>query len=128
MSQQLIPQSVDSDKPLTDQQEQILDHILTSGDTIMQTSEALSIDRNNIYRTLRLPHVKKELHARTLEHIGILAPFAARTQQKLLEADSDHVRATVAENILDRHLGKPVMRQQVAIQGQISVVIDLSSD
>ena len=128
MSQQLIPQSVDSDKPLTDQQEQILDHILTSGDTIMQTSEALSIDRNNIYRTLRLPHVKKELHARTLEHIGILAPFAARTQQKLLEAESDHVRAAVAENILDRHLGKPVMRQQVAIQGQISVVIDLSSD
>ena len=128
MSQQLIPQSGDSDKPLTDQQEQILDHILTSGDTIMQTSEALSIDRNNIYRTLRLPHVKKELHARTLEHIGILAPFAARTQQKLLEAESDHVRAAVAENILDRHLGKPVMRQQVAIQGQISVVIDLSSD
>ena len=128
MSQQLIPQSVDSDKPLTQQQSQILDHILTSGDTIMQTSEALSIDRNNIYRTLRLPHVKKELHARTLEHIGILAPFAARTQQKLLEAESDHVRAAVAENILDRHLGKPVMRQQVAIQGQISVVIDLSSD
>ncbi len=128
MSQQLTPQSVDSDKPLTAQQEQILDHILTSGETIMQTSETLSIDRNNIYRTLRLPHVKKELHARTLEHIGILAPFAARTQEKLLEADSDHVRATVAENILDRHLGKPVMRQQIALQGQISVVIDLSSD
>jgi len=126
MSRQRVPATVDADRPLTKQQSLIVDHILTTGETIKQASESLGIDRNNIYRSLRLPHVKKELHARTLEHIGILAPYAARTQEQLLLADSDHVRASVAENILDRHLGKPVMRAQVALQGQINVLIDLT--
>lgn len=125
MSKQLT-RSESSDKPLTARQQEILDHILTTGETIKETAESLGVDRRNIYRTLDYPHVKKELHARTLAHIGILAPYAARTQEELLLADSDHVRASVAENILDRHLGKPVMRQQVALQGQINVVIDLS--
>jgi len=126
MTQQRLPQSVDSDKALTPQQHQIVDHILTTGETILQASESLGMDVSNIYRTLRYPHVKKELQARTLEHIGILAPFAARTQQQLLESDSDHVRAGVAENILDRHLGKPVVRSQVALQGTMNVLIDLA--
>jgi len=126
MSRQRMPATVDADRPLTPQQKKIVDHILTTGDTIIKASEKLGIDRNNIYRTLRKPHVKKELHARTLEHIGILAPYAARTQEQLLLADSDHVRAAVAENILDRHLGKPVMRQHIALQGQINVSIDLT--
>jgi len=118
--------TVNADRPLTIKQTQIVDHIMTTGDSVKKTSEALNSDIRNIYRTLSLPHVKKELQARTLEHIGILAPYAARTQQQLLHAESDHVRATVAENILDRHLGKPVMRQQIALQGQIHAVIDLS--
>lgn len=125
MSQQLVPQSVDADKPLTPQQEQIVDHILTTGKPILQVAADLGMNVTNVYRTLRYPNVKKEMQARTLAHIGILAPYAARTQQSLLEADSEHVRASVAENILDRNLGKPVIRSQVAIQGQISVVIDL---
>ena len=46
--------------------------------------------------------------------------------EELLDSHSEHVKAVVAENILDRRLGKPVMRQQVALQGQINVHIDLS--
>jgi hypothetical protein len=126
MSSQRSPTSTDSDKPLSPYQQRVVDHILTTGETVLQASDSLGIDVSNIYRLLRYPHVKKELHERTLEHIGILAPYAARVQQKLLTSDSDHVRANVAENILDRHLGKPVMRSQVAIQGAINVVIDLT--
>ncbi len=126
MSRQRLPATVDADRPLTRQQQSIVDHILTTGETILQASESLSMDVSNIYRTLRKPHVKKELQSRTLEHIGILAPYAAKIQEQLLQADSDHVRASVAENILDRHLGKPVMRQHIALQGQINVSIDLS--
>ena len=126
MSKQLVPQSVDSDKALTPQQAKILDYIMTTGKAIKQVSEDLKIDPSNIYRTLRLPHVMKEMHSRTLEHIGLLAPYAARTQERLLEADSDHVRATVAENILDRQYGKPIARQQLSLQGIINVTIDLS--
>jgi len=126
MSKQRLPAIKDADLPITDRQRSFVDHILTTGDSVARTAEHFDTQATNVYRDLRKPHVKKYLHERTLAHIGILAPFAARTQESLLRSDSDHVRASVAENILDRHLGKPVMRQQVALQGQINVVIDLS--
>ncbi len=98
---------------------------MTTGKAIKKVAADLGTDPSYIYRTLRLPHVIKEMHSRTLEHIGLLAPYAARTQERLLNADSDHVRATVAENILDRQYGKPIARQQLSLQGIIKVHIDL---
>lgn len=127
MSKQRLPQSVDADRPLTTKQVELVDLIMTTGMSVGECAEHLGRDRSNLYRDLRKPHVRKYLHERTLEHIGVLAPFAARTQGQLLNSDSDHVRASVAENILDRHLGKPVQRAQVAHQGSISVSIDLGS-
>ncbi len=126
MSQQRLPASKDADRPITQKQGDLVDLILTTGKSIAECADHLGRDVSNLYRDLRKPHVRKYLHERTLEHIGILAPMAARTQQSLLVSDSDHVRASVAENILDRHLGKPVMRQQVALQGTLDVRIDLS--
>ncbi len=126
MSKQRLPQTIDADRPTTRRQRSFVDHILTTGESIAKCAEHFGIAPTNIYRDLRKPHVRKYLHEQTLAHIGILAPMAAGVQQKLLTADSDHVRASVAENILDRHLGKPVMRQQIALQGQINVVIDLA--
>ncbi len=126
MSQQLLPSSVAADRKLTRKQSDLVDLILTTGKSIAECAEHLNRDVSNLYRDLRKAHVKKEMQARTLEHMGVLAPYAARTQEQLLKSDSDHVRASVAENILDRHLGKPVMRQQIALQGQIQVLIDLS--
>ena len=125
MSRQRLPATVDADRPTTVRQRAFVDHILTTGSSVARTAEHFDTQATNVYRDLRKPHVRKYLHERTLEHIGILAPIAAATQAQLLNADSDHVRASVAENILDRHLGKPVMRAQVAHQGQINVVIDL---
>lgn len=125
MSQQRTPQSVEADRSLTKRQLEFVNHIMTSGESVIETAKSLGTDPSYIYRVLRLPHVKKYLHELTLDHIGLLAPYAARTQEQLLLSESHHVRASVAENILDRHLGKPVMRQQVAIQGQIRVMIDL---
>jgi hypothetical protein len=121
-----LPSPAGSDRPLTTRQREIVDHILTTGSSIQDAALALGTDRCNIYRVLRKPHVKKYLHEQTLEHIGILAPYAARTQEQLLTSDSDHVRAAVSESILNRHLGKAVERKQIAVQGSINVVIDLS--
>ena len=126
MSQQRLPATIDADRPTTKRQRAFVDHILTTGSSVAKTAEHFDTQATNVYRDLRKPHVRKYLHQQTLDHIGILAPIAAATQAQLLSADSDHVRASVAENILDRHLGKPVMRQQVSLQGQISVLIDLS--
>lgn len=126
MSQQRLPSAVDSDRPVTRKQSDLLDLILTTGKSVAECADHLGRDVSNLYRDLRKPHVKKELQRRTLEHMGVLAPYAALTQQQLLHSDSDHVRASVAENILDRHLGKPVVRSQVAHQGTIHAVIDLS--
>ena len=125
MSKQRLPQLIEADKPLTRRQGEIVDHIMTTGESPYVAAEALGTDPSNIYRVLRMPHVRKHLHELTLQHIGLVAPYAAKVQERLLQADSEHVRASVAENILDRHLGKPVMRAQVAHQGQINVVIDL---
>ena len=125
MSKQRLPVSSESDRPVTRKQSDLVDLILTTGKSVAECAEELGRDVSNLYRDLRKPHVKKYLQERTLEHIGILAPLAARTQQTLLASDSDHVKASVAENILDRHLGKPVMRSQVAHQGHINVLIDL---
>ena len=125
MSQRL-PASVDADRPLTKRQRQFVDHILTTGQSPYQAAASLGTQPSNIYRELRKPHVKKYLQERVLEHVGVLAVTAARTQEQLLQADSEYVRASVAENILDRHLGKPVSRSQVAVGGQINVTIDLS--
>ena len=127
MSRQRLPGHKDADRPLTAKQVELVDLILTTGMSIRECADHLDRDVSNLYRDLRKSHVKKYLQERTLEHIGVLAPIAARTQQQLLQSDSDHVRASVAENILDRHLGKPVMRQQVAFQGAIDVHIDLGS-
>jgi len=126
MSQQRLPSTKDAEKPTTKKQRQIVDLILSSGKSIQKVADDLGRDVANVYRDLRKPHVKRYLQERTLEHLGVLAPIAARTQQELLSSDSDHVRASVSENILDRHLGKPITRSQVAVGGQINVVIDLS--
>lgn len=125
MSQQRTPISKDAERPLTKKQRELVDHLLTTGKSIRECAEDLGRDVSNLYRDLRKPHVRKHLHERTLDHLGILAPYAARTQELLLKSDSDHVRASVAENILDRHLGKPVQRQALNVQGAISVTIDL---
>ena len=126
MSQQQLPQGVDTDKPLTDRQREILDHIMLTGESPYQAAEALGTSARNIYRVLAYPHVMKELQAQALKQVSILSLYAVRKQGELLNAESEHVQASVAENILDRHLGKPVMRSQVALQGQIHVEIDLS--
>ena len=128
MSQQRIPQAKDAELPLTAKQRQLVDLVLTTGMSIRECADELGRDVSNLYRDLRKPHVRKYLHERTLEHIGVLAPIAARTQGQLLESDSDHVRASVAENILDRHLGKPIARAQVQHQGSVNVMIDLGGD
>ena len=125
MSKQRLPMHVDSDRPVTGKQSDLVDMILTTGQPIAKCAEELGRPIASLYRDLRKPHVKKYLQERTLAHMGVLAPYAAHVQQTLLSAQSESVRASVAENILDRHLGKPVTRSQVAIQGQISVVIDL---
>ena len=111
---------------MTPRQKEILDHIMLTGESPYVAAESLGTAPRNIYRVLAYPHVKKEMQRRVLDHVGILSLYASRCQGELLDSDSDHVKAVVAENILDRHLGKPVMRQQVALQGQIKVHIDLS--
>lgn len=126
MSRQRLPATKDADRPLTPQQSQIVDLLVTTGKPVAAIAEEIGTATTNVYRTLRKPHVKKELQRRTLEHIGVLAPYAAKTQAELLSSHSDHVRAVVAANILDRHLGKPVERRQVAVGGAINVMIDLS--
>jgi IS30 family transposase len=126
MSRQRLPSSVDQERPLTRKQEEVVDLIMSTGWSVAKCAEELGRQTANVYRDLRKPHVKRYLQERTLAHMGVLAPYAALTQQQLLNADSESVRASVAENILDRHLGKPVTRSQVAVQGQIAVTIDLS--
>ena len=116
----------DSDRSLTPRQKQIVDHILTTGDSPYDAEGKLGTSASNIYRVLRYPHVKKYIHDWTVDHIGLLAPIAARTQGELLNAQSEHVRATVSEAILNRHLGRAIERKQVAFQGNINVSIDLS--
>lgn len=125
MSKQRTPIVKDADRPLTPKQQELVDLVLTTGMTIRECAEHLGRHESNLYRDLRKPHVKRYLHERTLDHIGVLAGYAARTQGQLLHSDSDHVRASVAENILDRQLGKPVQRSQVQQQTQVSVHIDL---
>ena len=121
-----MPISVEADRPLTSRQKEILDYIVLTGESPYVASKSLGTAPSNIYRVLRYPHVKMELQRRVLDHVGILSLYASRCQEQLLNSDSDHVKAVVAENILDRQLGKPVMRQQVALQGKINVHIDLS--
>jgi hypothetical protein len=123
---QNLPKPGGDSPAITERQQEIVDHILTTGQSVADAADVLGTDRCNIYRELRKPHVKKYLHERTLEHIGILAPIAAKVQGDLLSSDSDHVRATVADSILNRHLGKAVERKQVAFSGRIDVTIDLS--
>ena len=126
LSRQRLPISVDADRPLTPRQQEILDHIVLTGESPYVAARSLGTAPSNIYRVLRYPHVKKQLQRRVLDRVGILSLYAGRCQEELLSSDSDHVRAIVSENILNRHLGKPVERKQTALQGTIDVTIDLS--
>ena len=111
---------------MTPRQREILDHIMLTGESPYIAANSLGTNARNIYRTLAYPHVKKDLQRRVLDHVGTLSLYASRCQEQLLNSDSDHVRAIVSENILNRHLGKPVERKQIALQGSIEVTIDLS--
>ena len=111
---------------MTPRQMEILDHIMLTGESPYAAAKSLGTAPRNIYRILAYPHVKKDLQRRVLDHVGTLSLYASRCQEQLLNSDSDHVRATVAENILNRHLGKPVERKQIALHGTIEVTIDLS--
>ena len=126
MSRQRLPISAEADRTLTHRQKEILDHIMLTGESPYVAAKSLGTAPRNIYRILSYPHVKKEMQRRVLDHVGILSLYASRCQEELLNSDSDHVRAVVSENILNRQLGKPVVRQQIALQGQINVSIDLS--
>ena len=126
MSTQRLPISAEAARPMTRRQTEILDHIMLSGQSPYEAAESLGTAPRNIYRILAYRHVKKELQRRVLDHVGILSLYASRCQEQLLNSDSDHVRAVVSENILNRQLGKPMVRQQIALQGQINVSIDLS--
>ena len=126
MSRQRLPTSIESDKPLTQRQQEILDHIVLTGESPYVAAKSLGTAPRNIYRVLNYPHVKRELQRRVLDNVGILSLYASRCQEQLLNSDSDHVRAIVSENILNRHLGKPIARQQITTQGKINVMIDLS--
>lgn len=99
---------------------------MLTGESPYAAASTLGTSPRNIYRVLAYPHVISEMQTRARKQVGMLSLYAVRKQGQLLEADSEHVQASVAENILDRHLGKPVMRQQVALQGAITVSIDLS--
>ena len=99
---------------------------MLTGESPYIAAVSLGTNARNIYRTLAYPHVKKDLQRRVLDHVGTLSLYASRCQEQLLNSESDHVRAIVAENILNRHLGKPVERKQIALQGTIEVTIDLS--
>jgi acetylglutamate kinase len=120
------PATTDSERPLTALQQEIVDTLLSTGETVPQVAKRLNRDVSNTYRELKKTHVRRYLRERTLEHIGILAPLAAKAQGELLNSRSDQTRAAVAANILDRHLGKAVERRQVAFEGRIDVKIDLS--
>ena len=126
MSKQRLPVDVNAERPLTPKQKDLVDLILSTGKSVSECADHLGRQVSNLYRDLRKPHVKRYLRERIQDHAGILAVYATRTQEKLLNAESEHVQASVAENILDRYLGKPVVRSQVAHQGAISVTIDLS--
>ena len=99
---------------------------MLTGESPYVAADSLGTAPRNIYRILSYPHVKKEMQRRVLDHVGILSLYASRCQEQLLDSDSDHVKAVVAENILNRHLGKPVERKQIAVQGTLKVCIDLS--
>ena len=126
MSRQHLPISAEADRSLTLRQKEILDHIMLTGESPYVAADSLGTAPRNIYRILSYPHVKKEMQRRVLDHVGILSLYASRCQEQLLDSDSDHVKAVVAENILNRHLGKPVERKQIAVQGTLKVCIDLS--
>ena len=83
MSSDSLPQVTGADKPLTKKQRTIVDHIMTTGNSVIETAEALGLDRRNVYRTLGYSHVKMYLHQRTLDHIGSLSPYAVKVQGQL---------------------------------------------
>ena len=113
-------------KPLTARQKEVVDHILSTGQSPYEAEDALGMAATNIYRILRMSNVKRYIADATRERIGLLAPIAARVQGELLHSDSDHVRAAMSESILNRTLGKAVERRQVAVSGGLHVKIDLS--
>ena len=126
MSQKLPKVTEPEDRPLTARQKVFVEHLLSTGETPHRFAQKLGSTPSNVYRELRKPHVKRYLQQRIQDHIGVLAVTATRVQGELLHAESEHVRANVAESILNRQLGKAIERRQVAFQGAINVNIDLS--
>jgi hypothetical protein len=125
MTKEVSTEVKEAAQKITARQREIVDHIIRTGETPYAAATTLNTAPSNIYRILRMTNVKKYLRELTLDHIGLLAPIAARTQAELLNAESESVRAQVSDSILNRHLGKAVERKQIAFEGRIDVTIDL---
>lgn len=108
-------------------QQALVDHILSTGDSITDASNAVGYsDRSTASKTLGLPHVQQYMLQQTAAMLGQGAMWAASKMMRLSQtAKSEYVQLEASKDILDRSGFKPPDRQQVQIDQQVTVHIDL---
>ena len=114
------------DRPLTGMQKRVLEHVLRTGDTVTETSNALNIPRNSVSRIVHLPQVEKQMAD------GIRSRLLRGSAQAMIQLDrlsrgakSEYVRLQASDSILDRGGFRPPDRLQAQVQSDVRFVIDL---
>ena len=112
-------------KSLTDHQQTVADHICDKRLTITESAQALGIDRVNLYRVLRKPHVRQYIRQRLRSKLNAMAPRALDVMDSLLSDNDPHVRHKAARDILDRADIQPTEQSDTGTGQTVNIQINL---
>lgn len=110
----------------TARQREIVDHLVSTGDKIADAAEVLGLDRCNIYRELRKPHVKYYMYTQLVETLTLGSVRSVKVLNELLDHKSGYIRLEASKEHLNRVGLSGVQRKQVSVNGAVNVQIDLT--
>lgn len=110
----------------TKRQCEIVDHLVSTGEKVADAAIALGLDRCNIYRELRKPHVKYYMYCQMVESLTYGAMRSVKVLNDLLDHKSGYVRLEAAKEQLNRVGLSGVQRKSVSVNGAINYQVDLS--
>lgn len=118
-------ESIPSRKP-TDRQREIVDYLVSTNSKVAEASIALDMDRSNIYRELRKPHVKRYMYEQLIDTLTLGSVRAANQLTKLIDHKSGYISLEASKEVLNRAGITTVQRKEVSVTGGVNVHIDLS--
>ncbi len=104
----------------------IIDHVVATGDGNSATARALNCNRTSVINAMHDPYVQEVLQQKVGERLTRASAIASNTLINLSRSGkSEYVKLQASDSILDRTGYKPPDRSIHAVQGDVTISINL---